>query len=446
MRRWQIATIALLVAIFAFEVYRAATQSITIDEARLYTDYLRPDPTVILHKYDAGHHILQTYLSWFFVHRFGWSEFILRLPSVLAAIAYLAFCYRFAKRIAAGSGVLLFATALLLAANPLILDALVMARGYGLALALFAWSLLLGIESLERRTLPLAGILAGLSAAANLTFLIPTIALLATVSVLQIRRNGGSLYHLIREYLGPALVVCALLVMLPLTEMRLDLFYTGASSIWDAIGGTTRLMFARQPWGASVIGYSAGLVAIAFLCFANRSNAFRITAFTLTLTLAATLLAHLRGVPYPTARTAIAILFLIEVTVLTTSIRRYAYVPLLLCGLFLLFQNDPRFFGEWKFDSRTKQVMRIIQQRQNGHPAPYRISAHNDYAWTLNYYRLRFHQTNLEEIKTGGPHPGADYYLLHTAASAETIQTLHLNVIYQDPLCACLLATAQAHQ
>ena len=451
MRRWHLATAFALAAVFLVELYRALTQGLMIDEARLYLDYIRPDPAVIFQRFDAGHHILQTYLSWIFARRWGWSEFVLRVPSVLASIGYLAFCLRFARRVFAGHGPSVFAGAILLAANALFLDAMVMARGYGLALALFAWSLELGIESLEQpRRLTASGILAALSAAANLTFGVPAAALMLTICVLQRRRNGIGAGRLLREYVGPAFVCGTLLVMLPMTHMRFDYFYAGAATVHDALVGTIGLMFTHghwRPWIGNASYSLAGASAMMLVFVAARrrfTDTVVVTLSTLVLAMVGLMVSHLRGFPYPTARTAIALLFLMEVSLLAGIAvagwpRRLTVGLMVLMAAALISGNDPRAFGEWRFDARTKEVAQLIRQRQQGRPGPYRVTSHNDYAWTLNYYRLRYRLNNMEEVRTGGPYPDADYYLLHRV-TATAVSDLHLQVIWQDDLCECLLA------
>ena len=54
---------ALLGLIFAVNVYRAATQSITHDEALTYELFVAAPWTVVFNAYDPNHHVLHTILS-----------------------------------------------------------------------------------------------------------------------------------------------------------------------------------------------------------------------------------------------------------------------------------------------------------------------------------------------------------------------------------------------
>jgi len=102
----------------------------------------------------------------------GKKEFVIRLPSVIAGLAYLAAAGMICRKLL-GDGWQFFCGAVLLSANPLVADYLSISRGYGAALAFFAWGFyaLLGSRTVR------AGLLFGLSVASNLTFLFPVAAM-----------------------------------------------------------------------------------------------------------------------------------------------------------------------------------------------------------------------------------------------------------------------------
>ena len=56
-----------LVLVAGLSVYRAATQSITVDEAFVYLEFLDRPWQALFEKYDAAHHVLHTCLSWLIV-------------------------------------------------------------------------------------------------------------------------------------------------------------------------------------------------------------------------------------------------------------------------------------------------------------------------------------------------------------------------------------------
>ena len=142
------AALALLIFLFAANCYRAATQSITTDEALTFDKFVAPHLDEIFAHYDANNHVLNTALAWISVEALGIREFPLRLPSVLGGALYLWGVYRLA-RLVFGTGPFFLAAVALSALNPLLLDHLSAARGYGLALAFLTWALINMIEFLD---------------------------------------------------------------------------------------------------------------------------------------------------------------------------------------------------------------------------------------------------------------------------------------------------------
>src|SRR4030081_1537963 len=90
--RWT--AIVFLAGLFVANLYRAATQSLTIDEAFTYQLYLAKNLRAILTEYDANNHVLYTLLAKLSVGLFGKSEFAIRLPSVLGGLVYFYAVFR----------------------------------------------------------------------------------------------------------------------------------------------------------------------------------------------------------------------------------------------------------------------------------------------------------------------------------------------------------------
>ncbi len=133
--------------------------------------------------------------------------------------------------IAFGTSPMFLLGACLLTLNPLIEDHMSVGRGYSLALAFFAWAFVAAIGSLQQeRRLPRVGLLLALSVGANLTFLFPVAALLAIVTLIVLR-NGSSLMSIVRELLGPWLVLTFLFLVLPFSNMVPGQLYFGANTI-----------------------------------------------------------------------------------------------------------------------------------------------------------------------------------------------------------------------
>ncbi|HUS07063.1 MAG TPA: glycosyltransferase family 39 protein, partial [Bryobacteraceae bacterium] len=132
--------IALLVCLFAMNVYRAATQAITIDEAFTSQLYLSKDLHTILNNYDANNHVLFTLCSKWLVNHYGNSEFTIRLASVLGGMLYLVAVY-LVCRLLFGAGWLLPSGVAMLCLNPFLVDYLSVGRGYGMGLGFWMYAL-----------------------------------------------------------------------------------------------------------------------------------------------------------------------------------------------------------------------------------------------------------------------------------------------------------------
>ena len=139
----------LLGAIFVVNVYRAATQSITHDEAVTYAWYVAGPISAITDMIDANNHLLYTILARISVKVFGHSELGLRIPSVVGGLLLFVALWLFGAT--ACRAALSFLLSLsLVALNPLFLDFCSAARGYGLATAFLLWAMYFALRATER--------------------------------------------------------------------------------------------------------------------------------------------------------------------------------------------------------------------------------------------------------------------------------------------------------
>src|SRR5208283_1744832 len=130
--RWNIAVVLAGCFAMAWLVARAMSQSITIDEADTYLSFVAPDwPS---HWYPSNNnHVLNSILMRIFIWLFGLSQLTVRGPALIGAVIYIVAAYRLCKMIAAGSHLLL-PLFVCFVYNPFVMDYLVAARGYSLAL------------------------------------------------------------------------------------------------------------------------------------------------------------------------------------------------------------------------------------------------------------------------------------------------------------------------
>lgn len=264
--------------------YRAATQSVVHDEALTWELYLAGPVSPIFNYYDANHHFLATVLERISTAAFGFSELSLRLPTLLAGAWYFWTLFQLCRFVFGHSP--MFVIAIVLAgANPLVLDFLVAARGYGLALAFLMHALLQSVRYLaepperrgaSRRLLYTTAATLAVAVAANLTFLFPALSLAVTLLVVarptnqrqvptqapapkpargkkhadkQDRRvSPRAVYGAEMRRFGLIIAVFAAVFCLvaPLDAARVRDFYAGSSTLQESLRNAVEVSFAHN--------------------------------------------------------------------------------------------------------------------------------------------------------------------------------------------------------
>src|ERR1700704_2410020 len=96
--RWySIAAVALLAFLLASNIYRARSQSITIDEAFTYSSFLGTKHFWLFDGAVANNHVLYTLLCKLSIVLFGLSELTLRLPSLAGGLLYFIGLFRLSR-------------------------------------------------------------------------------------------------------------------------------------------------------------------------------------------------------------------------------------------------------------------------------------------------------------------------------------------------------------
>jgi hypothetical protein len=196
---FRIAALVLLCALLATNFYRAATQSIVHDEALSWQFYLSGPVSAIFQTYTANNHFLATILFRLSITLFGNSEFAMRLPTVLAGAWFFWTVFRLCGLIF-GDGWLFLLACAALTLNPILLDFLVAARGYGLAMAGMFWALYQmlvwlhdrehgGKADMLHQRLWKAALGCAIAVAANLTLLMPVFLLATAFCVLLLLKS-----------------------------------------------------------------------------------------------------------------------------------------------------------------------------------------------------------------------------------------------------------------
>jgi hypothetical protein len=491
------AAFILVLAVGATSVYRAATQSITFDEAWFFNRFLRNPSWLYYGPYDASHHVLFSMLSMASVKLFGIHEFALRLPALLGGFLYLAVVLRLSRH-ACGDGPLLLLSVSLLSLNPLLMDFMCIARGYGLALGLWLWSLyqvVLFFKSPERRRVRNAAICLAGAVSANLTFLIPALSLAAILSLVLLldERYGGAetlakrCKFAVVHFVIPGILTAGVILVPPLWQAHLDAFYVGTSSVADSLRSLAVSSLFQYPASSWIARTLPGLERFWFpllgvlvpVVFATafvkngrsiyswlKQRSFRRLDANAQFQFVAggSLLgsAILVGAqcatfrtPFPEGRTGLYFIPLFVFTVLSLWLyvrknRQAAVViglplaflaALSLAHLIAGFRTS--YYGQWIFDSSSKRIAQVIRQRHGDGPAPQaRIGADWIFVPALEFYRVRYKLEWIEGEISGNPDGAFDYYVLDMGLpkNEAIIASKMLTALYSDSLSKALLA------
>lgn len=457
---WINAARALVVLLAALNAYRAATQSITADEAFTYNHFAAAPLHEAVRFYDANNHVLNSALIRLSTALFGLSEFTVRLPSLLGGALYLMLALRLSRLLFGGGPAVLFSVALL-GLNPFVLDYLSAARGYGMALAFLLAALDQMVRYLMdggRPRLYRAALALALAVAANLAFAVPgaALALAFTLAVYAAERRAD--WMLVDHFLVPGAVTAFVLLVIPLSATERSRYYYGAATLAESIDSLVSASFGTSRAGSLFYFLAAGLVAagVAAAAAALRGRLRKapfgpLDAFLLLGggciggSVAALAAAHrLAGVPYPLDRTGIyfAALFALVALALAERYGSAARVPvwtaavLALAQFLLLLRVDH--YEPWLFDAGTSRVVRELRAREDG-SRRVRVSA----SWTLepslNFYRRMYRLEWLEPVVRGNAAAPADYRVFEAADHA-LVQKFGLTVLYRDPVSGAVLA------
>ena len=446
--RWsRRAAVLFLTALFALNVYRAATQSFTTDEGYSWRLYIRPGPFNIFREYDANLHVLHTLLTWVSVRLFGLSELTFRIPSLLAGGAYFAAVYRLCV-LALGESPMFLVGTCLLTLNPLIEDHMSLGRGYGLALAFFAWAFVEALESLKhQRCWPRLAIFLALSVAANLTFLFPVVALLAIVTLLGLR-TGSSFMVITRELLGPWLVLTFLFLVLPFSNMEPGQFYFGSDTIpgfaqtllEPSIGDRHISLTLVTAIAALAFAGCAGAAVVMWRRLAAGTDVALLATGTFTLTACIVVASHvLLGVMYPFARTGLYFLFLLPLCLLPLARWRTGAGAVALLSMAMAQGIRADRYMEWPFDASSRDIIAQIQSRHTAGGPPVRILCIRPLGWALVLYRAMYRLDWISEIEWNRWERGFDYYVLHPG-DRDRVAEFDLRELFTGPVSGTILA------
>jgi uncharacterized membrane protein len=441
-----------LAALLAVNLYRAMTQSVTPGEAWNYDRFIGPTWKEALTHFDVNNHVLNTLLVRISTSQFHLTELSLRLPSLLAGAFYLWVVFRLARRWF-GDGPRFLAVVGLLTLNPVVVDALSEARGYGMALACWMWALELLLESVESfspQKLKLAAMCLGLSVAATLAFAAPALALLVVfLAWSNSRARASSGVAVGREPLPGRILVLIVfltafvLLAIPLDRAEWKTLAVGATSLRQTINEITALSLGTS---LKVIGGLAR-VALALVSLAGAAGALHywrrrdgalitLTGASFALTLVFLMAAHRwLQTPFPQegAIYLIPLTALIVASVILKQHNKTAQIAFLAVSAVLLARYVVEFpIGMYAAGSQFSGARTLAKTlRANAGSGSPRIGASLAAEPIMSYYRTRYRQGYWQPIKREPPIGTYDFYVL-TPADAPLIEERHLHVLYRD--------------
>ena len=492
------AAAALLVGLTVVNVYRASTQSVVYDEAFTYLAFLSGPLSLVFTEYTANNHVLFSLLARLSTGLFGVSELTLRLPAVAAGIVYFAAIFALC-RLVFGTGLLFLITTAALSLNPVILDFLSAARGYGVALASFIVALYLltrapvSDDGPPRAWWLGASLALATAVSASLTFAPPAVALAgAAVLTDAMRRPRARPFvaarHLRRAAVwlwGPGLVAGCAFLAVPLSRAGREHFFFGASTLGRTVTSLVEASFGHDAgaWPISapevapdllsrVVAW--GIVAPTMVMVAwvvclsvrrtvgarGRSPLDLVDRFLIlvggTLALTLILLVGARwwlNLPYPFARTGLYFipLFVLAAAALIAKLRQSAGARTALAGAMLAMlalsvarcapELTASYYYEWRYDAGTRDIFDIIATwpYEGDAAGGVRVAASKWlYSPSLNFYRAARRNHHVAPVEDGWE-SGEDYdFFVVSPADLDRAQ-LVAGPVYVHPVSGAVL-------
>lgn len=441
--------------------YRAAQQSITVDEATTYLNYVREPWANVWSNYDPNNHVLYSILAQLSVRAFHISEFTLRLPSVLAGFFFVIGIHRVLEA-TVDSRAIRWITLVGVSVAPLMLDFSVAARGYGLSLALLVWAIYFSVRGRDLW----AGVFAGLSMSATLNVAFSVVGLAACPLVLGTGRFRARLRRA-NSVAEPAGVILLAICYPAVRQAGLYSFYVGLPTIrralYDFVSQTVRAVPGHNGWLGSAFAIRAIehflLPAVALFVIAVSVRVFLrdkpsrrslLPALALFLSLGAIVASHLfLGLNYPVDRLCLHLFVLLALAwaIAASQVRNpriravNALVAMALIAQFLT-QFHTRYFTLWQFDAPMRQMARRIGDEVRGKPpGSVSVSVERYHTPAIEYYRNVYHLAALKPVER---HEiillrGFDYYIFDDDVSA-TPEAIRLVPLYKDEFSGVVLA------
>ncbi len=428
-------------AAMALVVFRAWTQSISIDEANNYILFVAGDQPF----HWAGsvvNHVLNTALMRLATRLFDLSELTARLPALVGAAFYISACYRYCKRLEGGL-LLRWLALVCFVFSPFILDYLVVARGYGLALGFLMTALVADPKKLSG-CVAISTCL-GLCFAANFAFAFTCAAAMALLFVTSWRESEIAKGKLIVAYALPALLT-VWIVSLPnmLHYPRAELFY-GAHSLVETFES---LLVSQLGHHSLRLYLPIGLIALAGLVGTRGRLPQATILFGGAFVCAAAMhfvAHHALGLLYPMDRTGVFFVPLAFGAMAATAAvsggwLRIAQVAALGFAAILNFaflRVDQ--FEEWNFNKDTARLYSKLVCLHSRDKVE-RIASGWPFIATTNFYRLVYPGELPQVLDSTTVNPAAEVYLMDITLNKPQLDAEKLVTIWRSKASEAVIA------
>ena len=473
-------------AVFAFlwSVARAAVQSITIDEADTYLAYVAP-PFPTHWSGSANNQLLNSLLMRLCTTIFGAWHLSVRAPALLGAAIYIWAAYALVRSVLRET-ILAWPLLVCLTCNPFIMDYLVAARGYSLALGF--WMAALAVTVTESGVLRgkciAASICMALSFAANFSFALLDIFTMTWLLWWACWRARKGYALILASGIFPGLVIAAFLAGSVVWTWPGGQFVFGAHSLRETFHSVLACsLYEVNPYlinpplrsileaGSKWIFLALGIVCVWQWCHRHScvhenlcgrllnlrpaslpSHGAHQSLCLCRLWIVAILTLALHWILFrtlhlllPMERTAIyfpPLLFLIAGAVVATpkpsksvAAAFFAAAIYFLCCLRLTY------FREWKWDAEVKQVYSVVAY-YNHNFGLRDIFANWRYSAALNFYRLRSGRETIPGFESKlPPYPGdRAAYVMYFPDDQRFIEEHGLKIVYYGRLSDVVVA------
>ncbi len=483
-------------------IARAAVQSLTIDEGDTYLSWVAK-PGGAQWTPDTNNHVLNSILMRIFVDVFGPSHLSLRAGAITGAVVYIAAMVICCRLVAKGSALqwVLFVCATL---NPFVLDYLIAARGYGLAVAFLMAGLAIptlvllrveppGLRSIVR-TCAISSVCGALAVASNMGIALVVVMALLMVflwSCLRIRESVPSrrdwlkaAARILSACVLPAVLATALVSLSIILRFPKFAFTLGVSSwheCWRTVGNSLLnelnpvvvnpflLPKIRKlgPYLLLLLALFCVLKAAVILwdrTWRRDPRARRLLEFAMVVLLIMigaivlhTLAFHIVGAELPSERKALWVVPLSALlagalAAVRTSLRvgtvfsKGVFVALCCLAVWFLFSSRFSYFREWKWDSDSRRLYWIVSW-YNHRFGVTEVPSCWRYVAVLNAYRAMSGHESLAEfrapVQTAPPFlypPDKQLYVLYYPDDEPFIKRHGLKIVYHGDITEATIA------